>query len=307
MNFKKILSLLFVSLLTFAVISCSDDPVGPADDNRTPAPPANAKAQSANETSIKVMWDKSTDEADSAFAGYILKITGDDNTTSIDTIPATFNPVQVNQLSQGVIYTVEIRALFKNGNRSTATTVLWSPAFRFTKNVNDEIIKLYESSSQLGSGLDVYDATEKKPKTLKVASGEYWTIGLDTRNNQVIVASPTLIDYNYPTTPGYTEISQTYFDATSLDDIYDSEALNVGSFSPYSVPLHAITNDITKNIVLIVRTKESGSNDFNYAKILIKKQAGNTWLAGTSPNRYVEVEVSYQQKANVPYAKKPLN
>lgn len=304
MNFKKTLSLLFVSLLTFAVISCTDDPIGPADDNRTPEPPTNAKALSANETSIKVMWDKSTDEADSAFAGYILRITGDDNTVSIDTIPATFNPVQVNQLSQGVIYTVEIRALFKNGNRSTASTVLWSPAYRFTKNVNDEVIKLYEYASQLGSGLDVYDATDKKPKTLKVASGEFWSIGLDTRNNQVIVASPTLISYNFPTTPGYTEISSNYFDAASLDDVYDSEALNVGNFSPYAVPLHELTGDIDKNIVLIIRTKESGSNDFNYAKVLIKKQAGNTWLAGTSPNRYIEVEVSYQEKANVPYAKR---
>jgi len=304
MNFKKTLSLLFVSLLTFAVISCTDDPVGPADDNRTPAPPANAKAFSANESSIKVMWDKSTDEADSAFAGYILRISGDDNTVSIDTIPATLNPVQVNRLTQGVIYTVEIRALFINGNRSTATTVRWSPAFRFTRNVNDGVIKMYEYASQLGSGLDVYDAAEKKPKTLKVGSGEFWTIGLDTRNNQVIVASPTLISYNFPTTPGYTEISSNYFDAESLDDIYDSEALNVGNFATYAVPLHSLTGDINKNIVLIIRTKESGSNDFNYAKVLIKKQTGNTWLAGTSPDRYIEVEVSYQEKANVPYAKR---
>jgi hypothetical protein len=303
MKFKETLSLILLVIVSIAMVACSDI-ISDPDDNRIPDPAESAKATTTNDSTIRVKWTPSPSETDTAFVGYVIKTTGDDGSMNIDTIAANLNPLQISGLTQGTIYTFEIKTLFDNGNLSSGTSVKWSPAFRFTSNNNDAPIRLYETASLLGSGLDVYDQTTKKPKTYKLASGEFWSLGLDTRAGKVIIASPTKIDYSFPTPPGYTEISDDFFDAASLDDVYDSEALNSVTFAEYSIPLTTLT--IEKNLVLIIRTKEVGSTKFNYAKVLIKKPAGASWLQGSGSDRYLEVIVSYQEKAEVPYAKKPI-
>ena len=53
-----------------------------------------------------------------------------------------------------------------------------------------------------------------------------------------------------------------------------------------------------------MRFKQAGKTDYNYAKVLVKYNNGS-FLQGTSPNRYVEFEISYQKVTGVPYAKVP--
>lgn len=308
MKFTKTLPMLAIALLAIFIVACSDTTTGPAEDNRTPGKPDSAMATTTNDSTIRVAWKASIDENDSAFAGYIVKMTDENGTVTTDTVPKNYNPLQVTGLNAGVIYTFEISALFNNGNSSASTVISWSPAYRFTKSADGvSTIKLYETASSLGSGVDAYDPDAQGPKTLTVANGEFWTLGLDTRNSKVIIASPSEISYNYPGTPGYTEISQDYWDTPSLDVIYDSQALNYDEdkFSTLAIPLDEYTNDISNNLVLIIRTKESGETAWHYAKVMIKKVNG-AWLQGTAPNRYIEVEISYQTKANVPYAKRHL-
>ncbi len=306
MKNRNLFSILLIALLTIIIASCSDDTVtGPGEDTRTPGKPDSAMATTTNDSTIRLKWKPSIDENDSAFVGYIVKMTGDDGTIAIDTVPSNFNPLQVTSLEAGVIYTFEISSLFTNGKSSAPTTISWSPAYRFTMTADGQsTIKLYETASDLGSGIDAYDSELQAPRTLTVANGEYWTLGLDTRNGSVIIASPTKISYNFPGTPGYTEISQDYWDTPSLNDIYDSQALNYDpdKFSEYAVPLDQL-NNLSNNLVLIIRTQEPGESDFHYAKVLIKKNPNGGWLFGNAPNRYLEVEISYQTKANVPYAK----
>jgi len=308
MNLKKALPMFLIALFAIILAACSDTTTSPAVDTRTPGKPDSAMATTTNDSTINLKWKASIDENDTAFVGYIVKMTGDNGTTAIDTVSKHFNPLKVTGLNAGVIYTFEISSLFKNGNSSASTVISWSPAYRFTKSAEGaSSIKLYETTSKLGSGIDAYDSNLKGPKTLTVANGEFWTLGLDTRNDKVIIASPSLINYNYPSTPGYTEISQDYWDTPSLDVIYDSQALNYNEnkFSPLSINLNDLTSSLSTNLVLIIRTKESGENDWHYAKVMIKKVNGE-WLQGNSPNRYVEVKISYQTKANVPYAKRHL-
>lgn len=309
MIFSKKLTMVFAALLSIFIVSCSDTTTGPEDDNRTPGAPSGAMATSKSDTQILVKWTASSDAADSAFVGYIIKITGDDNTVSTDTVTSTF--VDVGGLTMGTIYTFEISSLFANGNRSATTVVSWSPAARFEK-VNNATIKLYETTSSNGSGIDLYDQSTKMPKNLTIANGNHWTLGLDTRDNMVVLASPTMIDYNWPNgvVPGYTEICSTKWfqtDVESLDDCFDSYALNIpaNEFETYDIDLNVLLPDVNKNIVFIIRTREEGSQDFHYAKVLLKKQ-GNSWLTGSGSDEYIEIEASYQVKANVPYAKKPF-
>ena len=309
MKFTKTLPMFLIALIAILIASCSDSTTGPQEDTRTPGKPDSAEATTTNDSTIRVRWKASIDENDSAFAGYIVKMTDENGTVTTDTVPKNYNPLQITGLDAGVIYTFEISALFKNGKSSAATVVSWSPAYRFTTSADGlSTIKLYETASSLGSGVDAYDPETKGPKTLTVANGEFWTLGLDTRNNKIIIASPSEISYNYPGTPGYTEISKEFWDSPSLDIIYDSKALNYDEekFIPRQITLNDSTVDVKSNLVLIIRTKESGENDWHYAKVMIKKDINGEWLQGNAPNRYVEVEISYQTKANVPYAKRHL-
>ncbi len=298
-----------IALFAIIIVSCSDDTTGPEEDTRTPGKPDSAMATTKNDSTILLKWKASIDEDDAAFAGYIIKMTGDDGTTALDTIPANYNPLQVTSLKAGVIYTFEISALFNNGNASASTHISWSPAYRFTESADGvSTIKIYEYASQLGSGIDAYDEEAKGPKTLTVSNGENWTLGLDTRNDKVIIASPSEIDYNFNGTPGYTEISEDVFVDVSLNDTYDSQALNYDTdkLATRAVTLSDYTDVINSGLILIIRTKEAGENDFHYAKVLVKKNPQGGWLFGDAPNRYVELEISYQTKANVPYAKRPV-
>jgi hypothetical protein len=82
--------------------------------------------------------------------------------------------------------------------------------------------------------------------------------------------------------------------------VFDSQALDAKNFAERSIDL----TQLASSTVLVVRYKYPGENEYHYAKILIKYVNGS-FLQGTSPNRYVEFEISYQKVAGVPYAKIP--
>jgi len=122
-------------------------------------------------------------------------------------------------------------------------------------------------------------------------------LGLYTRDNKLIIASPTLLKQYYQSLPDNlraTEIAaEVYTNVNSLNDVFDSEALNAKTFAEREIDL----TQYSGNIVLVVRTADN-----HYAKVLVKYVNGS-FLQGSEPNRYVECEVSYQKAAGVPYAR----
>lgn len=294
------LSMLFFAAMAFVLIACNETTT--PTDNKTPEPATKLMATSLDSTSIKIKWDASTSESDTEFSGYLVKISTPTGVLKTDTVNKLKNPYTVTGLNQGMLYTIELKALFTNGNSSSAVTVNWSPAYRFVKNINSEVIRMYSSNSTLGSGLQLFDMANLAPKTVTVANGAVWNFGLDTKNGAVLVGSPSQLSYSYTGTPKLTEISTSYYDATSLNDVYESQSLDKGTFSELAIDL---LKDVTikNNIVLVLRAQDTNGNT-HYAKILIKKGGDGNWLQGTADNRYIECEVSYQNSPNVPYAKR---
>lgn len=309
MKHFKLTALFTLFLAAMFIFSACEETTTPSEPVKPkPQPPTNLRATSLSETQIKLMWDASTSEADTNFLNYILEITSSAGgpLAPIELDKAN-KPYTVTGLVEGNIYTFKLYAKFKNGNLSeTASQVSWSPATRFTTNDNDEVIKVYESASDFGSGLDLFNPTSGKPRGLKVASGADWDLGLYTTGGKLIFGSASELDYNYTGTPLVTDISINYYDANSLDEIYDSEALNATKHT-YQALAVDLESDITvvKGVAFIVRKMEPGNDKFTYAKVLIKKMNGQ-FLQGTADNRYVLVEISYQKTAGVPYAKKPV-
>lgn len=302
--FKKFLFSYFSIIFSVVVFSACEETTTTTE---TPlvSGPDSMKATSINETTVRLRWILSSDESKTYFKDYILYIT-----------PGAFQPkvlskgtntIDVTGLTDGTIYTFELKARNTDDKESTTSaTIKWSPAFRFTTNINDEPIRIYETASLLGSGLQLYEPTSGKPKTLKVASGEFWNLGLYTKNDEVSIYSANYIYnnnlYNFPTSPSYiTEISGVIFLTNTLDNVFDSQALDAKNFNT-NFPINLTDPDLKNGAVFIVRTKVAGQTDWNYAKVLVKPGISGL-LQGTADNRYVELVISYQKKAGVPYAK----
>lgn len=299
-------TLFFLVSFAFAMSffnACEETPT--TDTTPIPAGPDSLKATSIDSTTVRLLWKLSPDDGKDYFKGYVLYIT-----------PGAFQPkviskgtqiFEVTGLSDGTIYTFELKAINTDDEESTTSTKIeWSPAFRFVTNINNEPIRVYETASQFGSGLQLYEPTAGKPKTLKVASSEFWNLGLYTKGTEQSVYSATYISdnklYNFPVPPSsITEISEDIFLTNNLDNVFDSQALSAHNFSTnYFIDL--TDPDYRNGVVLIVRTKLPNQTDWNYAKVLIKPGI-NGILQGTPDNRYIECVVSYQKKTGVPYAK----
>lgn len=302
--FKK----LFFSylLIIFSVlVFCACEETTNTTDSPLVSGPDSMRATSINETTVRLLWKHSADTGKSYFKDYVLYITPGDFQPKV--ISKNTNTIDVIDLSDGTIYTFELKARNTDDKESTTlASIKWSPAFRFTTNINDEPIRIYETASLLGSGLQLYEPTSGKPKTLKVASGEFWNLGLYTKNNEVYIYSANYMYnnnlYNFPTAPSYiTEISEDIFLTNTLDNVFDSQALSAKNFSTnYFIDLS--DSDLKNGAVFIVRTKTTGQTDWNYAKVLVKPGTSGL-LQGVADNRFVELVISYQKKAGVPYAK----
>lgn len=286
---------LTVLFSAFAFTAC-DNTTNPIDPD-VPNAATNLMATSKSATSVLVKWTASTSETDPLFAGYVLTVTGGTTMAPI-ALTASQNPYEVKGLEEGTIYTFTLKAKFSNSEVSDPINVMWSPAARFLLNENDQPIRIYESASTLGSGLIVYNPQSGAPKSAKVADGANWTLGLYTKNSEIAISSPKLLDYNYPTTPGVVEIGNIFNGVTSLDDVYGSQALSNQSFSEKKIDL----KQYSSNVVIVLRYHMTGKAEWNYAKVLVK-YTGGAFLQGAADNRYVEMLISHQAVSGVAYSK----
>ncbi len=306
----------FLSLTVFAVlflVSCEEDVVGPdPGDKPKPSPASNLQATSLNATTILLTYEISPSETNTLFKDYLLTWKEANGPTAGEekVILKGTNPFEVTNLTEGKVYEFTLVARFTNDQVSSAISVKWSPATRFVETVNSSPIRAYETASDLGSGIQMFYANEEGPRVRKVANGKDWDFGIRTSDNKIEIGSATKLAYNYPAgqKPEATFFFKDYFLAESLDKVFDSKAMNDNLSRPDST-YKEITFDLTKetdpkNVVFYVRKYQPGQTRYNYAKIMMKRPAGGgSFLQGTSPNRYIEFEISYQKTVDVPYAK----
>ena len=300
------LALAAISL--FVLSSCSEDTgTTPNTNGPKPSPASNLQATSISKDTIHLKYDISTSETNVRFQDYQLTWKEDatvDPGGSKIVLRGT-NPIIVGGLVEGKIYLFTLVARYDNDSVSTPITVKWSPASRFTLNNNDDIIKVYETASGFGSGLQMFSAADGTPRVRTVANGADWDLGIRTEAGKIEVGSATKFTYNYTGTPKPTYIFKDKFLANSLNDVFDSRAMNDGTRNnEYTEQIFDIKND-QKSVVFYVRKIESGSL-YTYAKVMAK-YVGGSFLQGSSPNRYIEFEISYQKTAGVPYAKTSNN
>ena len=279
-----------------------------------PIPPSNILATSLNSQSVLIKFDISPSESENYFKDYKIRWNEINNTLAKDSMLVSKgkNPIVITGLTEGKIYEFSLISRFSDKSVSTQISVVWSPSSRFTENHNDALIRIYESNSNFGAGLQIFSLADGAPRIRTVANGRYWDIALRTTDNKIIFGSATKIEYQFPTgqTPDPTYFYKDYFLANSLDELFDSRTMNDGERdNEYSEKLFDITNiGGTGNLIFYARKYQPGNTKYNYAKIMIKRVNGSSHiLQGSSPNRYVELEISYQKTPGLPYAKSPIN
>jgi len=264
----------------------------------TVAPVTDLMATSKDDKSVLLKWTASADADITGYGIFIYPLNG----------TAPEDPIQIAKgvttylatgLTEGTVYNFDVHAL-KGNILSPKSTVKWSPASRFIYNINDAEIKVYETKSNLGSGLQLFDATGGAPKTLKIASHTEWDLGLFISGTNIWFGSASKMKTHYPTSftgaakPCQMATNKYFFN--SLEELFDSQALDSQTFSDSEVDLSTLTEG--KNVIFIVRTN---SPTWNYAKVMVLYKGGK-YLQGTADDRYIEVQVSYQKTAGVPYA-----
>ncbi len=301
-NFKVFIAIL--SVMALVLISCEENNTVTPDTEK-PEPVTNVQATSIDSETIKIKWDQSPSETNALFDKYMIEVN-----------PGAFAPwyadagtdmYTITGLTEGEVYTITVKALYTNDEESIGASVVWSPSTRFTLAGTGSEIKMYEYTSSFGSGLDFYyidpDFPEYNgPMSWKTSDGEMWDLGLDSEGGELIIASPRLIDWtSLPPVDDrkVVQIGHQVIDAESLDEVFDSEALNVAfSFEERRIDL----TQYNSSFVMICRVVEPGNTEFTYAKVFVEYKDGS-FLQGSSPDRYVKCIVSYQMTPGVPYAR----
>ncbi len=308
-------SAFLISALMFAffAISC-DSTTDPDPVEEKPNAPTNLMALSVNESTIHLKYDISTSETNSLFQDYLLTY-NEVGSTSTKTMAVArgVNPIIVPELNEGKIYEFKLIARYTNGEVSSgAATVKWSPAARFEKSVfdPDAPIRVYETASNFGSGLQIYNSSQNGPMSRTIANSGDWDLGIRTDGMVVNFGSATKLNYNYSTTPQPTFMFTEYYLASSLNAVFDSKAMDEGDRNTkyVEVTIDLATISGTQNAIFYVRKYQPGQPLYNYAKImLVRNPISGGFLHGNSPNRHIIVHVSYQRVADVPYAKPAIN
>jgi hypothetical protein len=270
------------------------------------APVTDLMATSKDDKSVSLKWTASADANASDFMGYaiyIYPINGTAPEVPVQLAKGTTSYLATG-LTEGTVYNFEVHAVKTYGGNyllSPKTAIKWSPAARFINNINDETIKVYETSSNFGSGLQLFNEAGGAPKTLKIASHTDWDLGVYTSGNNIWFGSASKMKARYPSsftgTAKVCQMSAKKYFVTALDEVFDSQALDQGhTFTESEVDLSTLTDN--KNVVFVVRTN---SPTWNYAKVMLVYKNGS-YLQGTAPDRYIEIQVSYQKTPGVPYA-----
>ena len=299
-NLKTMLVLL--STMALMLVACEEDLVDPVVEK--PEPVTNVQATSGSSTEIIIRWVASTSEADASFKDYEVVITP--GAIAPIYVAKGINTITIPNLVEGEIYTITIKATCTcdNAEPSDGASVTWSPASRFTEAGTGSDIKLYEYTSSFGSGMEFYFVDEDFPEDSgpmirKTTDGELWDIGLNTKD-KFVISSPKLFDWvSLPPVEDrkHVEISSDVIVAESLNDVFDSQALNLAysSFDEREIDLSLYN----KSIVLICRVMQPGEMEFNYAKVFVEYKNGS-FLQDQS---YVQCKISYQKTAGVKYAR----
>jgi hypothetical protein len=312
MKFKHLLmSGLIAALAGFFVVGCNENPDDPGNGNGNGddvVAPSNLQAVSMSATSVGLMWTAST----TAGVTYTVKVTeGSSSVTTIPDIATTTHTV--SGLTEGTVYVFTVIAVDADDHESDPITVTWAPASRYTQDADNTTmeINIYEFDSPNGSGL-ILDPITGGPSTESMSASNpnigdvqfaFNINGDGTFSFGPSFGYPTTIFQAADETDQNVFISDQAFTTTGLDAWYMNAPLT-SLITNKQAPFTNLQEERTdgNGYAFAVRTGASAAN-YRYARIFLKPGGNGKIVRGTAPNRFINLVISYQNFAGIPYAK----
>jgi hypothetical protein len=292
-----------IMMAFFAACDNSNNPATPTDPDVSA--PAMLKAYS-DDGKVGLTWTLSTSESQSNFGTY--EITYNEvgsSSTQIRTVAKGSSSYVVDGLTNGKQYNFIIRSKTTQGKASTDfQNVTWAPAVRNTLDINSQTIDLYETAStQPKSGL-VFNGTGNHCEVLSQAGADWKQRGdvyLFSYNSTSLKMNSANLAVNNP------GVRSTKFSTVVLpvDDLGASGALTsppaAATFSDSYITV--VDQSVTQSSMYFARIQGSGTNYNTVRFIIVRDGTTGSLVRGTSPNRYIRLQVSLQTDPNNPYAK----
>jgi hypothetical protein len=299
---KHIVSaILLVSVLFGATwLGCNKD-----EEGTTPTPPptiaapTNLRAYSAGPSSVGLLWNLSTSESDASFNNYLVRAKDPSGTISgTMNVPKGTPNVTFSPLLEGVIYTFVIRSTGTGGIVSSdSASVRWSPARRYlVDSTNGPPIQVYELRSTLGASGLQFGSTGGYAKVRSLNTGNSDRFLCDVYVDSVGGSAICLKNIALLGYPRNTFFSTDMRDASDLNDP-QSAPPDTTSYQLNRINLP--NTAVTQAKVLYAKT-----SDNHYVRILVQKNLSTNLLySGSGSDRYVVLQLSYQNTAGNWFAK----
>lgn len=295
---------LLIALVALVAVSCNtnDDPVDPSGTK--PGKPTSLQAQSRTETSVGLRWSAPASGATPTGYRIYYNAVGTTTKTAVDVSGATATSGVVTGLTVGTVYQFTVQAMNGSEQGDPTSITEWAPAHR------SGVIKLYSyQNTTNGSGLIVFDGN---PRDAKVSLGDRWDLAFDDKDDP---AHPKICSPGFA--KGYvdqstnrffigdllsrvTYLGRQYTGINNLDEIFETEDLNDTTLTNLKEAAYDLSSVGGTGGLAFVFAHKNGPTSFTYGKILV--QRNGSLVQGSDPNKFIEVIVSYQTAADVPYA-----
>lgn len=310
MNIKNlILGGAFALSLGFMAVGCNenvDNPIDPGTGNLNGV--TGLEVTSLSATSVGLKWVGGDTATSTASVNYMVKWTTTSGTVDSASQTVASTSVNIGNLLAGREYTFTVTTMRGTDRSSSAKSpsINWAGA---TRTSGSTTLRMYESSSSSPSGLSLSAAGGPANFSVRTGTEGFVQLAMYVGTDNTVIVGPLygIPEYNSSSSfdaakvDSSTYISASTFVVPSLDAWYMNMSLDkmisAGSNgSAYEIPAASQGNAQG----FVVRFGAAGN--YRYARVLLKK--GSTGiLQGTSPNRYVETEISLQSSPNLPYAK----
>ncbi len=196
---------------------------------------------------------------------------------------------------------------------SQAISVVWSPADRYTLDRSGSgTIRLFETGSDSGSGL-VLDPGLGGPGRVPIAENLAAPASVQLALWTVAASSPAFNIGPAHAFPSYRSAGGTGIDSTVAISSTTRLATSLATWFASTPIDRLIDPNGTVKVFSLPGTQPDGQGQgfyvrtgtpaaYHYARVLILNVNGQL-LQGSSPNRFVELEISYQSTPNLPFAK----
>jgi hypothetical protein len=265
-------------------------------------------ATSLSASSVGLRWRGLDTGAVTYSISYQLQSGGTPTTVTSSTTSTTISGLQTGQ-----VYTFSVSSV-RSGSTSSAATINWAAAPRGASTV-----KMYEFASANPSGLSLTMsgapvAVSMKATVPGLAQITMFIYGSGSVPDSVIVG-PAYAFPEYGASANFdpnkvdssTYISASAYAVPSLSEWYLNTSLNNLIQSLSNTSAYKFTPSVYGNSQgFVVRYGNTASN-YHYARIVIVKGSNGSIVQGTSPNRYIEAEVSLQNSSTAPYAKSGIS